>query len=185
MERRFNMGLDSSLYKETHLWNFDNDKISVKVSKNDIPINIQEDRVVGIVEEVKYWRKQNAIHNYFVQECGDRVDKCQRIRVSVKQLVELMNRCKEILADKDNIVVTQETYTDIEGKEHTEDVRYLKDTTLAEELLPTTSGFFFGSTDYDEWYIQGLETTIECIEKEIRTPKNEGVYIEYFYQASW
>lgn len=30
------MGLDSTLYKETHLWNFNNDKISIKVSKNDI-----------------------------------------------------------------------------------------------------------------------------------------------------
>lgn len=27
----------------------------------------------------------------------------------------------------------------------------------AEELLPTQAGFFFGSTDYDEWYYEGMK----------------------------
>ena len=111
------MGLDSSLYKETHLWNFGDDKYSVKVSKNNNPVKIDEKKVVGIVEELQYWRKQNAIHNYFVQECGDGVDECQRIPVNTDQLLNLLDRCKQILADKDNIVVTQEIYTDIQGKE--------------------------------------------------------------------
>ena len=31
-----------------------------------------------------------------------------------------------------------------------------KDTELAEELLPTREGFFFGGTEYNEWYYQGL-----------------------------
>ena len=31
-----------------------------------------------------------------------------------------------------------------------------KDTELAEELLPTRSGFFFGSTEYDEWYFEDM-----------------------------
>lgn len=179
------MGLDSSLYKETHLWNFGDDKYSVKVSKNNNPVKIDEKKVVGIVEELQYWRKQNAIHNYFVQECGDGVDECQRIPVSTDQLLNLLDRCKQILADKDNIVVTKDIYTDIQGKECVEENRHLKDTTLAEDLLPTTSGFFFGSTEYDEWYIQGLETTIKAIEHELNTPKDNTIYTSYYYQASW
>ena len=35
--------------------------------------------------------------------------------------------------------------------------KVLADHSLAEELLPTTSGFFFGSTDYDEWYYKDVE----------------------------
>jgi hypothetical protein len=35
--------------------------------------------------------------------------------------------------------------------------KVLADHSLAEELLPTTSGFFFGSTDYDEWYFKDVE----------------------------
>lgn len=178
------MGLDSTLYKEKHLWNFGDNKFSVKVSKNNIPIKLDENKVVGIVEEVKYWRKQNAIHNYFVQECGDGVDECQRIDVEPEKLRELLKRCKEILADKDNIIVTKDIYTDIQGKECVEENRYFKDTTLAENLLPTTSGFFFGSTDYDEWYIQGLEATIKALEEELNTPQDD-IYTSYFYQASW
>jgi hypothetical protein len=27
----------------------------------------------------------------------------------------------------------------------------------AHELLPTRAGFFFGSTDYDEWYFKDVE----------------------------
>lgn len=33
---------------------------------------------------------------------------------------------------------------------------------LASELLPTRAGFFFGSTEYDEWYFSDVK---ECMEK--------------------
>lgn len=35
--------------------------------------------------------------------------------------------------------------------------RVLSDHSLASELLPTTSGFFFGSTDYDKWYFDDVK----------------------------
>ena len=35
--------------------------------------------------------------------------------------------------------------------------KVLDDNSLAEELLPTRSGFFFGSTDYDEWYFEDIK----------------------------
>ena len=31
----------------------------------------------SILEDVGYWRKANAIHNYFVQRCQNGVDECQ------------------------------------------------------------------------------------------------------------
>lgn len=34
--------------------------------------------------------------------------------------------------------------------------KVLADHSLAEELLPTASGFFFGSTEYSEWYFQDV-----------------------------
>ena len=39
--------------------------------------------------------------------------------------------------------------------------RVLEDHSLASELLPTQSGFFFGSTDYDEWYYQDVENVLK------------------------
>ena len=35
----------------------------------------------------------------------------------------------------------------------------------AEELLPTQSGFFFGDTDYNEWYFKDIDNTIEILEE--------------------
>lgn len=59
------------------------------------------------------------------------------------------------------------------------------------ELLPTQSGFFFGSTDYDEWYLQDIDDTINLLEQVLKEHAElvaEGVAewdIEYDYQASW
>jgi hypothetical protein len=50
------------------------------------------------------------------------------------------------------------------------------------EVLPTTSGFFFGSTDYDEWYIQDLEHALKIIDRAMLFIKDHG---EVYYQSSW
>lgn len=43
--------------------------------------------------------------------------------------------------------------------------RILKDHSLANELLPTQSGFFFGSTDYDEWYFSDVKDCLKQMKK--------------------
>lgn len=43
--------------------------------------------------------------------------------------------------------------------------KVLADHSLAQELLPTQSGFFFGSTDYDEWYFGDVEDCKQQMEK--------------------
>lgn len=43
--------------------------------------------------------------------------------------------------------------------------KVLADHSLAEELLPTTSGCFFGSTNYDDWYFQDVEDCKQQMEK--------------------
>lgn len=98
---------------------------------------------------VAYWRKANAIHKWFVDVSGEE-DNCQRIYVSGKKLKELVDLCKKVL------------------KKHK----------LASELLPTQSGFFFGSTEYDEYYFDDLKSTVE----KLKDIDEDG---EYVYQASW
>ena len=54
---------------------------------------------------------------------------------------------------------------------------------VAESLLPTQSGFFFGSTDYDQWYMQDIENTIEILTKTLReTDFNKCMVV---YSSSW
>ena len=99
-----------------------------------------------------YWRKSNQIHNWFVDECGSGVDECQIMFVPRAKLEELKSLCEQVLAEHH----------------------------LADVLLPTSSGFFFGSIDYDEFYFADLKNTIEIIDRCLATK------FDYFeYQASW
>lgn len=116
---------------------------------------------------VGYWRKANAIHNWFLENCAardkwaDPIDDCRPIEVPVEKLEELLDDCKKVLEDK----------------------------SLATELLPTTDGFFFGSTEYDDWYFDDIEDTIDIIEPIIKFMKHMLKIKDYtwsiIYQASW
>jgi hypothetical protein len=57
---------------------------------------------------------------------------------------------------------------------------------LAEELLPSQSGFFFGGTEYDEWYFTDLKNTIDIIES-LLSERNERGFIDgsIYYSSSW
>ena len=104
---------------------------------------------------VAYWRKANAIHAWFVRNCQDGKDECQHTYVERDKLTELRDTIDRVLADRG----------------------------LASELLPTQSGFFFGGTDYDEWYWQDLERTSK---KLTRLLGDEGLNgWDFYYHSSW
>jgi hypothetical protein len=104
---------------------------------------------------VGYWRKANAIHNWFVKELANGVDECQRIVVSKEDLLQLKDLCEKIISSKDDW--------------------------MALALLPPKEGFFFGSTDVDEYYYADLEHTVEVINNAISIEDTEG----FVYRASW
>ena len=140
----------------------------------------------GVCEGVAYWRKANAIHKFFVDELAGGVDECQRIDVSKSQLEELLDRAKKVKAASKLIDgEVNNGYHFVDGKEVpiVEKGKIIEDASVADELLPTTSGFFFGSTDYDQWYLENIEDTIEQIAKILETTDFNNEYV--FYQASW
>jgi hypothetical protein len=59
----------------------------------------------------------------------------------------------------------------------------LADHSLAQELLPTQSGFFFGSTDYDEWYFSDVEDCKQQMEKLLSMYDEDTDVI--FFIMSW
>ena len=59
----------------------------------------------------------------------------------------------------------------------------MADNSKAEELLPTCSGFFFGSTDYDEYYFEDLKDSIGQMEK-LKANYNEDTDV-IFVSMSW
>ena len=163
------MGLDSYLYLERYesKWRIPDEK-KKEWEKTFFPPEMGEladllkkrDLMTKTTSyQVAYWRKANAIHKWFVDECGEGIDECQKIWVPVEKLEQLVAICSEILLDHER----------------------------AEELLPTESGFFFGGTEYDEWYFKDLEETVEMLDpicKFIRSHK-DSVDWDIYYSASW
>lgn len=156
------MGLDMYLERETYVKNWDHlppeEKYSITVKRGGKKdASIDPKRIKEITEEVMYWRKANAIHNWFVQNCQGGVDECQRTEVSKDALQQLVDACKTALADREH----------------------------AADILPPTSGFFFGSTNVDEWYWQDLQETVKVLEEELQRPDDSRFGASYYYQSSW
>jgi hypothetical protein len=103
--------------------------------------------------EIGYWRKVNQVHAWFVRTLADGVDECQKIPVPRVKIAELKALCEAIKADP----------------------------RVAPDTLPSQSGFFFGSTDCGEWYMQGIDWTLEIIEQVEKLPDGWELY----YRASW
>ena len=156
------MGLDMTLSKKTYVKQWEHkgeDNYNVEVTQRGESVkHIKRERISYVVEEVGYWRKANQIHNWFVQNVQEGEDNCGEYHVYEEQLEELLGLCKQVLTNKE----------------------------LAEELLPSQSGFFFGGTEYDEWYFKNLEETIEIIET-LLSERNEDGYLDgnIYYQSSW
>lgn len=105
--------------------------------------------------QAAYWRKANQIHNWFVNNIQEGRDECQESYVPIDALRELLDLCKTVQADHSK----------------------------AEELLPSTSGFFFGTTEYDDWYFEDIDNTVSMLTELLEDPDIEKY--EFYYQASW
>ena len=148
------MGLDMYLHAERYISEFFNegDKGRAERIKELFP-ELSAGEIKTIRSEIGYWRKANQIHNWFVQNVQGGEDDCKNYYVGRDQLKELLDIIQQVLADRDR----------------------------AQELLPNTAGFFFGSQDYDDYYFQDLEQTVKIIERALALPEN----LELYYHSSW
>lgn len=136
---------------------------------------------------VMYWRKANAIHAWFVRECGGGVDDCRPVYVEREKLTELAALCRHVLG----AVETVEGAVNV-GTTYYPDGRVVQETIpgavvaqpeVAAELLPTQGGFFFGKTDYDKDYLSDLRDTADGLEALLANDALKGC--EFEYRASW
>ena len=92
--------------------------------------------IEGAYEEYDaYFRKVNFVFAYY-QNIGKMVDDCYAF-TDADDIDDLISRCE----------------------------RVLKDHKQADYLLPTQSGFFFGSTDYDKWYFDDVKDCLRQMKK--------------------
>ena len=88
------MGLDMYLNRKTFVgaqYEHRNVKGCIELEKNGKPIPIVLSRVSEIVESVGYWRKANAIHQWFVDNVQHGVDDCREYLVERGQLQTLLD----------------------------------------------------------------------------------------------
>lgn len=74
-------------------------------------------------KQIGYFRKVNFLVRFFKDKGYDVANQID-FEINKEMCKELLDRCEQVLNDNSK----------------------------AEELLPTMGGFFFGSTDYDEYY---------------------------------
>lgn len=152
------MGLDMYLTKRTYVknWDFmeDKEKHKITILKGGEPVkNIKPERISEVIEQVAYWRKANQIHAWFVKNIQKGNDDCGEYPVSAEAIKGLVEICKIILQNPE----------------------------AAKDLLPTQSGFFFGSTDYGADYKEDLEITIAQLEPLL----DESHSGDFYYRSSW
>ena len=140
-----------------------------------------------IEDNVMYWRKANAIHQYFVNRVQHGEDDCGlHDEVTQQILEELRDKCKAVLENaimvngkiKNGARMTMNGWTDIwkEGF-------VVINPQVCHKELPTQSGFFFGNTDYNEHYIWDIRQTYEACEKILKETDFEKQML--FYVSSW
>lgn len=168
------MGLDMNLHRK--VYNLKVQPSDEKTEKANKIINEgQRDGEARFISDVSvcYWRKFNALHQYFFDNFGNgEGDNCVDMPLDISNLKELLallqDLRKKIKQDKEGTVIN---------------------TKVCEEMLPTQDGFFFGDTAYDKYYVEDIDDTIEALsavikdhEKLVEAGVNE-YDIEYYYRA--
>jgi hypothetical protein len=192
------MGLDMYLNKKTYIGNEyrkPEEMVKIVMPENQEGVTfkchepIKSERVSEITERIGYWRKANQIHQWFVDHVQGGEDDCGEYPVEWDTLMELLEVCKKVKSSCKLMggAITN-GYTIENGVKIpiVEDGKEIADPELAKQLLPTTPGFFFGSTDYDEYYMADIDNTIEIIEELIKE-KGDKPYLsgDIYYQSSW
>lgn len=112
-----------------------------------------ENRQTGKTVIIHSWRKANQIRDWFVRRFDLDPNDQLKIAITRDDLEALTSDIEQVLASH----------------------------ALALELLPTASGFFFGSTDYDGYYFEVLRDTRHLLQKEFTYNSDS----ENLYYTEW
>jgi hypothetical protein len=186
------MGLDMYLSKKMYVKRWEHEKpenqYSVLVKRGGKKVTgIKPERISYIIEEVAYWRKANAIHNWFVQNVQSGEDDCGEYYVSTQNLKDLLDTCDTVIKASKLVAGKIRNGYSFDTKngrvDNIEDGFIIENPAIAEKLLPAQEGFFFGSTDYNEWYLKDIKYTKDVIQKLLDEGEAETGMI--YYSSSW
>lgn len=147
------MGLDMYLNAKRYLSDFFYKGDDERADKiSELFPELKGKRVKEVIVEAIYWRKSNAIHKWFVDNVQDGEDDCGDYHVSREKLEELRQLILQVLDTKES------------------------------SLLPPQAGFFFGSTEVDDWYWEDLRRTADQLEQVLTDYPPSW---DFVYHSSW
>jgi len=150
------MGLDMYLTASKYVgrWSHENEKekkaydaIVAAAGLDDFVC--EESPSLNVEVTVAYWRKANAVHQWFVDNVQDGEDNCSRYYVSRDSMSELVTLCKKVIKTGD-----------------------------ASEL-PPTAGFFFGTTEIGDDYFFDLKNTVKQLTAVLNDKRFETCEFNY------
>lgn len=169
------MGLDMYLYAEKYESKYKDKTLSYPKELEELLKKINKYHIASKTTTYKigYWRKFNALHNYIINHFADGRDECQEVYLLKSDLLEILEVLKKV----------EKSFETAKIKEEKDDF-IIYENPIAEKLLPTQDGFFFGNLDYDNFYLDDVKLSIEIFEEVLKLlEKNNDYYI--YYQASW
>lgn len=148
-----------------------------RVNKLDYSLN--KETAIKDKIAIGYFRKVNCLLPHFGYE-----DNCEILEIEKSQIEDLVYKAKELLAVYDtisyqlhlqNIEVNyyKEIYKDNQEMCDERCKPFLKKIdeiwkpfeSVSQEMLPTTTGCFFGSQEYRDWYVADLKEIVAVFEK--------------------
>lgn len=116
-------------------------------------------------EEVGYFRKVNFLMRFF-----NYVDNCKDVILEKSRIEDLVNITQNIidLSEKRKDLDSVGNFAEYCENKFSWEI-------YAQTMLPTTSGFFFGSTAYNEWYLEDVKS-VNAVFKGILKDTNFDYY---------
>lgn len=134
-------------------------------------------------EELAYFRKVNFIQKFF--EDKYEIPDAESVPITKEDLQELADLCERVMDKFEEWDGAKEA---LDSDDYIEPPKHIQD--YAAELLPTCDGFFFGSTDYDNWYFNDVKDTMNTIRELIQEVEDtyeveDADNYQLFYRAWW
>ena len=164
------MGLDMYLYAKKYEGNWAFEKkqnanyLAIKELYPDVKVS-ENASAIEVTITVGYWRKANAIHNWFVKNVQGGEDDCGNYYVSRDNLVELRKECDKVLKNELMLSVLTDSNSS--------------------DILPPVAGFFFGNDERDEWYFNSVKYTVELIDGLLESIPEDDFTWSFTYHSSW
>lgn len=126
------------------------------------------DELLAPYDETNVWfgRKENHIHQWVIDAYNAKEAQAHQWIIDAPRITD--TNLEHILIDPDQLLGDLETV--------------IKNPELAPEIMPTSSGFFFGSTDYDKFYFED----VMALHKTLNAEKKQGYFNNHsFFYWSW